>query len=167
MAFKPIGEVARWRKVYRIFQKAPAGRTVTFRVLAAELELDSESDRDAIRAAARMAAQELLRKEDRAVESVPGEGYRVVTAGRQIALAANQVERATNSLDRGHELTSHVRLDELSAQERHVVNAMAIGFKQVSEWARQIGRRVEDHEGRLSDIEEELRRIREGRGERG
>jgi hypothetical protein len=164
MAFKPIGEVARWRKVYRVFQKTPIGRTVTFRTLAAELEMDAEADRGSIRAAARMAAQELLRKEDRAVESVPGEGYRIVTAGRQIALAANQVERAATNLDRGRELTSHIRLDELNAQERQIVHTMALGFSQVAAWARQIGRRVEDHEGRLSDIEDELRRIREDRG---
>jgi hypothetical protein len=163
MPFAPKGEVAQWRILYRVFQSAPVGETVTYERLAQELDVDAGTERHRIQAAARKAGQELLRKDDRAVEVVPEEGYRVVPAGRQIALAGGQIERATHSLDKGRELTTHVRMDELSAQERQIVQTMALGFAQVAEWARQIGRRVEDHEGRLSDIEAELQRIREER----
>lgn len=165
MPFAPKGEVAQWRIVYRILQNSPVGETVSYERLAQELDIDASTDRHRIQAAARKAGQELLSKDDRAVEVVPEEGYRVVHAGRQIAMASSQIERATHSLDKGRELTTHIRMDELSAQEQQIVQTMALGFAQVAEWARQIGRRVEDHEGRLSDIEAELQRIREERGQ--
>lgn len=166
MPFKPKAEVAQWRAVYRVLQKAPAGETVTYEQLATELDMDPAVDRMRIQAAARQAGKHMLETDDRAIESVPEQGYRVVNATRQIALAGNQIERATTQLDKGRELTTHIRMDELSAQEQQIVQTMALGFAQVANWARQVGRRVEDHEGRLSDIEAELQRIREERGEK-
>lgn len=166
MVFKPKGEVAQWRMVYRVLQKAPVGETVTYARLAQELDMDPAADRIRIQAAARQAGKHMLETDDRAVEAVPEEGYRVVGAARQIGLAGTQIERATTQLDKGRELTTHIRMDELTAQEQQIVQTMALGFAQVANWARQVGRRVEDHEGRLSDIEAELQRIREERGDK-
>jgi hypothetical protein len=164
MPFAPKGEVAQWRIIYRLFQDTPVGETITYQTLAAAIDVDATEDRHRVQAAARKAGRHLLEVDDRAIEVVPDVGYRAVGAQRQIGMAGNQVERATNSLDRGKELTTHIRMDELSETERQVVQAMALGFAQVAEWARQIGRRVEDHEGRLSDIENELQRLRAERG---
>jgi hypothetical protein len=163
MPFEPKGEVAQWRVLYRVFQSTDVGETITYQQLGEVLDVDPRTERHRIQAAARKAGQQLLRKDDRAVEVVPDEGYRVVPAGRQIAMAGGQIERATHSLDKGKDLTTHIRMDELSTQEQQIVQTMAVGFAQVAEWARQIGRRVEDHEGRLSDIEAELKRIRADR----
>lgn len=163
MPFEPKGEIAQWRMVYRLFQEAEADRTIEYRELGEVLDLDPGVDRHRIQAAARRAAKQLLEVDDRAVEVVPNVGYRMVTALRQIPLAGQQVDRAGKALDRGRALTTHIRMDQLTEQERGIVNAMALGFAQVAEWARQISRRVEDHEGRLSDIESELARLREER----
>lgn len=163
MPFLPKGETAQWRVIYRLLKDTKVGETVTYQTLAAAIEVNEGTDRHRVQDAARKAGRHLLQVDDRAIEVVPEVGYRVVEAPRQIAMAGNQMERASRSLDRGHELTTHIRMDELSPQERQVVQAMALGFAQVAEWARQIGRRVEDHEGRLSDIENELQRLRRER----
>lgn len=160
MPFTPKGEVAQWRILYRVFKESTVGETVPYDRLAEALDVDPKSERHRVQAAARKAAEKLLADDDRALEVVTDEGYRVVSASRQVLLAGKQVERAASSLDKGKELTTHIRMDELSVQERQIVHTMALGFAQVAEWARQIGRRVEDHEGRLSDIEAELKRIR-------
>lgn len=161
MPFEPKGEIAQWRIVYRLFQEAAVGDELTYERLGDELNLDPNSERHRIQVAARRASKQLLEVDDRAVEVVTDVGYRVVSAIRQIPMAGRQVERAGRALDRGKSLTTHIRMDELTEQERHIVHTMALGFAQVAEWARQIGRRVEDHEGRLSDIEAELERLRD------
>jgi hypothetical protein len=161
--FTPKGEVAQWRIIYRMLQNAQVGEILPYERLADSVDMNAADDRPHIQAAARRAGKHLLRHDDRAIEVIPNVGYRVVPAGRQIALAGHQVERAGKSLTKGHELTTHVRLNELSPSERNVVHAMALGFAQVAEWARQIGRRVEDHEGRLTDVETELERLRKER----
>jgi hypothetical protein len=161
--FKPQGEIAQWRIAYDAFKAAAVGDEITYARLGELLDIDAGHSRHRIQAAARRAAKKLLLSDDRAVETVPETGYRIVPAVRQIPMAGQQVERATRALEKGHDLSVHIRLDELSETEREVVRAMAAGFSQVAEWARQIGRRVDDHEGRLSDIEAELKRLRDDR----
>ena len=162
--FKPAGEIAQWRIVYDIFAATDVDATVTYETLADALDLRGDGDRVRIQAAARQAAKHMLAQQDRAVETIPQVGYRVVPAIRHIPLAGQQVERAGRALDRGQALTTHVRLDELSESERQIVQGMALMFAQVGEWTRQINRRVSDHEDRLSGVENELRRLREERG---
>lgn len=160
MPFEPKGEIAQWRIIYRLFQETDIDTTLSYNELGEALDLDPTTERHRIQAAARRAAKQLLEVDDRAVEVVPDVGYRLVSAVRQIPMAGQQVERAGRALDRGRALTTHLRMDELSEQERQIAHTMALGFAQVAEWARQIGRRIEDHEGRLSDIEAELERLR-------
>jgi hypothetical protein len=159
--FAPKGEVAQWRVVYRLFQQAEVGATLTYDELGSALDMDPKEDRHRIQAAARKASEKFLRVDDRAVEVVPEVGYRLATAERQIPLAGAQVERATRSLEKGKDLAVHVRMEELSEEGRQIVHAMAVGFSAVAEYTRQISRRMEDHEGRLADVEAELKRIRE------
>jgi len=159
MPFGPKGEVAQWRTIYRLFQQAAVGDTVGYEEMAEALDLDPVAERHRVQAAARKAATNLLKVDDRAVEVVPNEGYRLVPAERQIPLAGQQVERAARVLDKGKDLTVHVRLDELSPEGRGIVQAMSLGFAQVAEYARQMTRRMEDHENRLADIETELKRL--------
>lgn len=161
MPFKPKGETAQWRIVYDLFKHTPVDDVITYEALGDQLGMHPRSDRHRIQAAARRAGAHLLTTDDRAIEVIPEQGYKLVPATRQIPLAGRQVEKASNALDRGHDLTSHIRLDELTEQERQVVHAMSLGFAQVAQWARQVGRRVEEHEGRLADIEAELARLRE------
>src|SRR6266704_1863702 len=161
--FKPQGEIAQWRIAYDAFKAAAVGDEITYARLGELLSINPQDGRHRIQAAARQAAKKLLLTDDRAVETVPETRYRIVPAVRQIAMDGHQVERATKALEKGHDMSVHIRLDELSETERQVVQAMATGFSQVAEWARQIGRRVDDHEGRLSDVEAELKRLRENR----
>lgn len=160
MPFEPKGEIAQWRIVYRLFHEAEDDITLDYQLLGEALDLDPKADRHRIQAAARRAAKHLLETDDRAVEVIPNAGYKLVGAVRQIPMAGRQVERAGHALDRGKALTTHIRMTELSDQERQIVQTMALGFSQVAEWARQIGHRVEEHEGRLADIEAELDRLR-------
>lgn len=163
MPFAPRGEVAQWAVVYRMFQATEIDAVITYDQLAEALDMDSATDRHRIQAAARKAAEKFLHIDDRAVETIPDVGYRLATAERQIPLAGAQVERATRSLEKGKDLTVHVRLEELSEEGRQIIHAMSIGFSAVAEYTRQISRRMEDHEGRLADIEAELKRLREER----
>lgn len=161
MPFKPKGDTAQWRTVYDLFKGAPVNDTITYDTLADALNLNPKTHRPRIQAAARKAAQRLLKSDARAVENVPETGYRIVTATQQIPLAGKQIERAGNALDKGQDLTENVRLDELSTEEQQIMRSMTIGFAQVAQWARQINRRVGEHEDRLSDIETELARLRD------
>lgn len=160
MPFEPKGEIAQWRVIYRMFQESDIDTVLDYATIGAALNLHPKNDRHRIQAAARRAAKQLLEVDDRAVEVVPDIGYKLVGAVRQIPMAGQQVERAGRALDKGKAFTTHIRMTELSDQERQIVHTMALGFAQVAEWARAIGRRVEDHEGRLSDIEAELERLR-------
>lgn len=161
--FSPKGEVARWRIVYRILQETPVGATLTYEQVADALDLHPQQDRARIQTAVRRAGKQFLKVDDRAIEVVPDVGYRAVSAERHIPLAGDQVQRAVKTLEKGRDLTVHVRLDELSPEGRTIVHAMALGFSQVAEYARQMTRRVENHEDRLNDIEEELARLRNQR----
>lgn len=163
MVFKPKGDTAQWRTVYDVFIAAPTGKTITYATLGKALHMDPVKERPRIQAAVRKAAERLLKLNEKAIEVVPGEGYRLVSASRQITLAGQQIERASSSLDRGKELTTYIALNDLNQQERQIVQTMALGFAQVAAWARQIGSRVDDHEDRLADVEAELQRIRENR----
>lgn len=163
MPFAPKGEVAQWAVAYRVFQATEVGATITYADLADALEMDPVKDRHRIQAAARKAAEKFLTVDDRAVETIPEVGYRIATAERQIPLAGAQVEKATRSLEKGKDLTVHVRMEELSEEGRQIIHAMSIGFSAVAEYTRQISRRMEDHEGRLADVEAELKRLREER----
>lgn len=161
MPFKPKGEIAQWRIIYRLLQEAEVGATITYQTVAEALDLDPETDRHRLQAAARKAATKLLEVDTRAVEVIPDIGYRTVLAARQIPLAGQQVERAGRAMDRGNALATHVRMSELSEAEQRIVHAMQLGFAQVREWARQMNQRIEDHDDRLADVEAELRRMRQ------
>lgn len=165
MPFKPKGDTARWRTIHDLFLRTPVGETLEYQAVAEALDLDPDTDRARIQNAARQAREKLLTQHQRAVEVIPDIGYKIVPAVQQIPLAGKQVERASNALDRGRELTSNVRLDELSEGERRVVHSMTMAFSQVAEWARQITNRVDSHEDRLADIEAELARIKTDRQE--
>lgn len=159
--FKPKGETAQWRIVYDIFRSTPEGATVTYDQLAEPLAMDPRRDRHRIQAAARKAATHLLEKDNRAIEVHTETGYVMVPANRQIHMAGKQIERATHHLDRGKDLTTFIQVDDLNDRERGIVQAMLLGFSQVGEYTRQLGGRVDSHEGRLADIEAELTRLRE------
>lgn len=161
MPFKPKGEIAQWRIVYRLLQEAGIDTTLNYDQLGDALGLHPVDDRHRIQVAVRRASKQLLEVDSRATEVIPEVGYKIVPAERQIPLAGQQVQRASRALDRGSALTTHIRMNELSEQERQIVQTMAVGFAQVAEWARQLNRRVEDHDGRLADVEAELKRLRE------
>jgi hypothetical protein len=161
MPFKPKGELAQWRIVYRLLQEAEQDSTLTYDQLGEALDLDPVTDRHRIQVAVRRASKQLLEVDSRATEVVLEVGYKLVPAERQIPLAGQQVERASRALDRGSALTTHIRMNELDPHEQQIVQTMAVGFAQVAEWARQLNKRVESHDGRLADVEAELKRLRE------
>jgi hypothetical protein len=165
MPFKPKGDTAQWRTVYDLLIKTPVNSTITYDTLAEALNLHPHTDRHRIQAATRKAATHLLAQDNRAIENLADTGYRVVTAAQQIPLAGKQIEKAGNALDKGHDLTNNVRMDELTSEERQIVQSMTVGFAHVAQWARQINQRVGEHEDRLSDIEAELARLRDAKTE--
>jgi hypothetical protein len=163
MPFTPKGALPQWQVVFRLFQQANAGQVITWPEIAAALGVDPHTDRGRMRAPARKAMQQMLLTENRAVEPVRGQGYRVVTAEQQIPLAGAQIERAARALDRGEELATHIRLGDLNPDGQAIVKTMALGFAQVAIYARQITTRIADHEGRLQAVETELERLNRAR----
>src|SRR6266568_1912998 len=90
--FKPQGEIAQWRIAYDAFKAAAVGDEITYARLGELLSINPQDGRHRIQAAARQAAKKLLLTDDRAVETVPETGYRIVPAVRQIPMAGHQVE---------------------------------------------------------------------------
>lgn len=180
MPFPPKGEVAQWRIVYHMFRDLKVSEVVGYETLAEALGVDPETQRNRIQAAARKAGQHLLVQDNRTVEAILGQGYRVVEASRQIAMAGQQVERAVTSLDKGREMAVHVDTTSMNDVQVRQAQNLAVMLSKTAEWARQITQRVADHddaivdhsvrfadhEGRFAGIEAELALLRNARDER-
>lgn len=116
--FEPIGERARWKVIYDLFTNTPDDQTITFATLANALDLDAEHHLRHIRGAVYRAAKELLEINSRAIESVRGEGYRIVTASEQLRLAQNHQRRAGRALTRGKKVVTHVDFNGMDRESR-------------------------------------------------
>jgi hypothetical protein len=126
--FEPVGARARWRVIYDLLRKLSPGDVLTYRRIGDALNLDPEGDRHVIQMAVRRAAREYEVEDNRALEVVPNEGYRVVQAPEHLRLAQVQQKRARKALARGQSKVVHVDLSGLEPETRRAFEVVARAF---------------------------------------
>lgn len=106
--------------VYDLLEPLEPGTTVTYSQLKRELERDCDRffDQAKMGAAVRLAAQDLLERQCRAVRVLRNVGYRVVSASNHRELALIRKSRGDTQYQRGLDLLNHVRWDELEPNAR-------------------------------------------------
>lgn len=116
--FETIGNKARWELVYPTLESTPIDSVATYEEIGEVLDLEPTKDRHIIQQSVRDAAKRLLEQENRAVESVPNVGYRVVASHEHLRLAQGQQKRSKKALQRGHKTIVHTDLSGMSMEER-------------------------------------------------
>lgn len=150
------GIAPEWELLYSALRETPAGGIVTYAQLDDALGRDFRSSREPLD----KARKALEREDNRTIQSVRDQGYRVVEGDAQIALANARSKRARRQINKG--------LHTSRTADRNKMSEKAI------EWADRIERnmefanerltrmeakatrtevRVENVEGRVSDIE--------------
>jgi hypothetical protein len=150
--FEAVGEVARWRTVYSLFQASSIGKVIKYETIADALELHHVDDRHAIQMATRRAAKEYLRNDSRAVEAVKNVGYRVVEPEEHLRLAQGQQKKSRKALVRGHDTAVHVDLNGMEPEVRKAFDVTARAFSTLLEYNRRLDTRQKHLESALNAI---------------
>lgn len=145
--FEPVGEVARWRILYRLFTERNVGDVITYETMAEALELDPDKDRHTIQVAMRRAAKELEYENKHAVEAVTNTGYRIVEPEEHLRLARGQQRRSSRALVRGHSKVVNVDLSSVDPEIRNAFQVVASAFAMQMEF----NRRTDIRQKRLED----------------
>lgn len=127
-AFKPKGEVARWRLVYDRLCEANVDDIVTYQQLSEVLDLHPTRDRHTIQMAMRRAAQEYETENRRALVPMRNQGYRVVGAEEHLALARTHQKKAGHELARGYSKVVNVDMNGLEPAVQQAFGMMAQAF---------------------------------------
>lgn len=166
--FEPIGEKARWRLLYEVMAAAEVDSVVSYADLADALDLDAIGGRQIIQQAMSRAGRELLEKNNRAVESVRGVGYRVVRPEEQLRLAQYHQQRASKSLVRGSRTVRHVDFNGMDAGTRHAFEVTGRALGALIDMNRRLDARQERLEesmksvvGRVDRSDDEIAALRE------
>lgn len=159
--FEPLGQTARWRTVYNLFQSTGTGNIVPYQAIADALDLDPETDRHAIQMAVRRAAKSFLRDDDHAIESVRNVGYRVVEPEEHLRLAQQQQKKSRKALVRGHDTAVHVDLNGMEPSIRRAFEVTARAFSTLLEYNRRLDTKQKHLEEALSSVSVQVDRSKE------
>lgn len=119
--------MGRARTVYdQLMTGVGVGELISYQAVADALELDPVTDRTLIQQAARQAGKWLLEEQQRAIDVVPGVGYRVVEASEHLTLARRHQRKSQRSLRRGRANLDHVRRDELDDFQLRMVDTAVV-----------------------------------------
>lgn len=158
--FEPIGEQARWRTVYEILAAKPVNGIVTYDELGDALDLHPQHQRQAIQQAVRKAAKEHEQLDKRAVDVIPGEGYRVVEPQEHLDLARRYQKRSSRALVRGHSKAVNVDLNGVEPQVRAALEVVGRAFVMQMDFNRRIDVRQARLEEAIRDIADSQREDR-------
>lgn len=147
--FETVGEIARWRMVYPHLRDAEVDSLLSYEELSEILDV---TERQAIQEAVRRAGKELLRVDSRAVEAIPNQGYRVVTAVEHLRLSKKQVRRGRRAVVRGNELVTYVDMNAVPAEMRMAFHHQQVVIGALVDFARRIDSRVRRNEAQLQAI---------------
>lgn len=159
--FRPVGERARWRIIFDLLAGMQPGEVLTYEDAAEAVGLDPVADLAVLQAAFRRAGQENEVTNRRAIEAVPRIGYRVVTADEHERLARKYQGRSIVALQSGRSKVSNVRLDELSAEGRAVIEAMGLAFSRQADAIRGLDIRQRNLEDALTATTQTANRTQE------
>ena len=165
--FRPLGDKARWRILYGMLTGRQPGAVITYDEMGLVLGLDPEGDRPAIRSALARAAREYGEQDKRAIEAVPGTGYRVIAPREHLRLARRHQRRAGRSLDRGHSAVTDVDLSGMDEASRRAFELVATAFayqqdvsRRLQDAQRRQGETIDAIVGRADRTDEEVHEIR-------
>lgn len=150
--FTPIGERARWKVVYEILAAAPMNGLVTYGELGNALGLDPDNHRNVIQQAVHRAARSHEELDKRAVDVVPGKGYRVVEPAEHIGLARRHQRKSTKALARGHSKAVNVDLNGLEPEVRAALEVIGHAFRLQMDFNRRFDVRQSKLEQTVRDI---------------
>lgn len=136
--FQPIGDRARWRKIYDLLRGKSVGDSLTYDEISGVLDLHPLNDRHAIQMAVRRAAKELEQEDQRAIEPVVNEGYRVVQPREHLRLARVQQKKSQKALAAGHSKVTHVDLSGMDVETRKAFEVVAVAFSMQMEMTRRL-----------------------------
>jgi hypothetical protein len=119
--------VGRARTIYdTLMADVGVGELISYEAAGQALGLDPVADRTIIQQAARQAGKWLLEEQQRAIDVVPGVGYRVVQASEHLTLARRHQRKSQRALRRGRASLDHVRRDELDAFQLRLVDSAVV-----------------------------------------
>jgi hypothetical protein len=150
--FEPVGERARWRVIYDLLREAPTDSVVSYKELGDALGLDPDKQRHSIQMAIRRAAAEHENEDNRAVDVVPNEGYRVVAASEHLTLARRHQKKAGKALARGHSKAVHVDLAGVDPEIRKALEVTAQAFSLQMDFNRRFAVRQSQLEKAVREI---------------
>ena len=127
--FEPIGKQARWRTVYEHLSATPVNGIVTYGELGEALGLDPDRGRSLIQQAVHRAARHHEELDKRAIDVIPGKGYRVVEAPEHIDLARRHQRKSSRALARGHSKAVNVDLNGLEPEVRAALEVIGHAFR--------------------------------------
>lgn len=150
--FAPVGERARWRVVYELLTAAETNGTVSYKEMAAVLELDDEADRNLLQTTMRRAAKEHEQVGKRAVVSVPNVGYRVVEPQEHLGLARGQQKRSRKALARAHSKAVNVDMSRIEPETRKALELVAGVIAMQMDFNRRAEHRLAAHEDAIKEL---------------
>lgn len=153
--FEPVGKQARWRTVYGLLSAAPMNGLVTYDQLGDALELDPERERGLIQQATHRAAREHEKLDKRAIDVIPGKGYRIVEPAEHLDLARRHQRKSSRALARGHSKAVNVDLNGLEPQVRAALEVVGHAFRLQMDFNRRL-------DVRQSKLEQTVREIADG-----
>lgn len=156
--FEPIGTRARWRTVYDLLAVMPVNGVITYGELGDALGLHPDRERNVIQQAVRRAAKEHEELDKRALDVIPGKGYRVVEPPEHLGLARRYQKRSSRALARGHSKAVNVDLNGVEPQVRQALEMLGHAFVLQIDFNKRF-------EGKQARLEETVREIADSQAE--
>jgi hypothetical protein len=150
--FEPIGGQARWKTAYELLATTPMDGIVTYTELGDALGLDPDDDRSTIQQAVHRAAKQHEEDDKRAIDVIPGKGYRIVEPAEHLTLARRHQRKAGRSLVRGHSKAVNVDLNGVEPEVRRALEVVAQAFSMQMDFNRRFDVRQARLEQAVRDI---------------
>lgn len=147
--FQPIGDRARWRICYDVLKQHDIGDIIRYETV--QRALDDGAGIEEVQQSVRRASLEFLEADHRALDNVPGEGYRVVHAEEHLELARRDQRRSHKALARGHSLVVHADMNLIDDPLiRQSFGRVAQAFQLQMEFNRRMDVRQEELEAAIT-----------------
>lgn len=140
--------------VFGLVQAAAPETLFSHEALAAALQQGTARTitKQIVCAAARSANRLLLKRQQRALTIVRGEGYRVACAGDHLPLARRREDKATRQIRAGLELLSNCRIDELDPTQRALHQGQLLVVAGLYEKMQSMSKQVSRHDQMIADL---------------
>lgn len=148
--FTPKGDLPEWRLVYDRIVNLNVGDTITYDDLAAILGRPFTTARGPMY----RAASELLHAHQRAIDNIPGVGYRIVAAAEHEQLSRRQHKAARRRLRRSRDLLTNTDRNQLTPEERERFDRLELQLARQIDFTRRL-------DGRLSKVEAAIKENRQ------